>query len=121
MRFVLTVTLLGMAACSSSWPVAVIGQHGDVLTGSATASLSVGTFAVSNGKLSCTGAYDPLDLSVTLNFTVLCTDGRRGFGTVVREASGQAGQGNVHLEDGENAAFIFGSHAAVFVPKVGTH
>lgn len=121
MRLVLIVALLGLAACSYSWPVAVIGQRGDVLTGTANATLSEGTFSVSNGKLSCTGAYDPLDMSVTLNFTALCSDGRRGFGTVVRENSGQAGQGTVHLDDGETAAFIFGSHAAVFVPKVGTH
>jgi hypothetical protein len=46
---------LPLLGCSTTVPVAVIGQHGEIMRGSNTFGLSGGSFSVTNGKLTCTG------------------------------------------------------------------
>lgn len=108
-------SLLFLGACSTTLPVAVIDKDGRVLTGSATASLSGSSFQVSDGELTCSGNYDGLNTSVTITMNVACSDGRKGFVTAHREASGQAGSGTVTLNDGYTANFVFGAAARPFI------
>jgi hypothetical protein len=50
------------------------------------ASLSGGSFSVSNGSLSCSGDYNTLDTSPTISIPVLCGDGREGTFAVTSAA-----------------------------------
>lgn len=117
MRGMLLIALLALAGCSVTYPAAVVGQRGDVLVGTVTGSLAGGSYHVTNGRLSCTGTYDPMQPGPVINFDVVCTDGRRGFGTAIREAGGQQGRGSVRLDDGETGDFVFGPVARTMVAK----
>lgn len=95
--------VLALTACAMTItePVVVIGDKGQILRGTVTASLSGGSFTATDGKLTCGGGYDSLDTSLTISMAVLCSDGRRGSGTV-------------RLSDGSTATFMFGTAAASF-------
>jgi hypothetical protein len=71
---------LALAGCAITEPVAVVskGIPGGILRGTTTASLSGGSFSVSNGLLTCGGDYNALDTSPTISIPVLCSDGRKG-------------------------------------------
>src|SRR5579863_1052794 len=69
---------LSLVSCSTTWPVVVIGKKGEMLKGTATASLQGGSFSVTDGKLTCGGGYNSLNTSSTITMPVLCSDGRRG-------------------------------------------
>jgi hypothetical protein len=107
---------LGLACvgCTVTEPVVVIGQDGQILKGTATASLSGGSFHVTNGTLTCGGGYDSLDTSLTITFPVQCSDGKRGIVIVTRDQSGLSGAGTVRLTDGSESTFMFGAAAASF-------
>jgi hypothetical protein len=75
-----------LGGCSVTVPVAVISKDGQVLRGTTTASLSGGTFQATDGKLTCSGTYDSLSQSVTINAKVLCSDGRTGFVIATRDS-----------------------------------
>ena len=96
--------------CSVTVPVAVIGQHGEIMRGTNTASLASATFTVTDGKVTCSGSYNPLNESQTITTTVTCTDDRTGIVTAVRD-SPTSGGGTVTLSDGTSARFIFGEAA----------
>lgn len=106
----------GLAGCSITVPVAVVGKgfEGGVLKGTATAALTGGTFTATNGKLTCGGNYDALDTSTTITIPVLCNDGRKGIIIATRSNSGTAGGGTYTLSDGSNGNFIFGEAANTF-------
>ena len=110
---------LGIAGCSTTAPVAVMGQRGDVLTGTAIGALSGGTFEVTNGAITCQGRYNALLMDPAVNFTAVCDDGRQGIGTALRDSSMVAGRGTIRLDDGEVAQFIFGPDATLLRPKQG--
>jgi hypothetical protein len=103
-----------LSACAITQPVAVIDQKGHIMRGTATASLTGGSFQVTNGKDTCAGSYDSLDESTTISMPVLCSDGRKGIVTATRDNSGQSGSGRVRMSDGTEADFIFGPAAASF-------
>lgn len=109
--FVLLAPII--AACSHTFPVAVVsgGVPGGIMRGSGTASLSGGTFSVSNGTLTCAGNYDATDTSQTITVPVLCNDGRKGLITATRNRSGIGGGGRFTLNDGTTGDFIFGEAA----------
>ena len=109
---------VGLAGCSVTVPVAVMTQHGDVLVGTVTATTMAGTFNVTNGALRCAGSYDPWEMNPALPISTLCSDGRQGFGAVVRDASMMAGQGTIRMSDGETADIVFGPAAGVMQPKI---
>ena len=105
-----------LTACAVTRPVVVIGDNGQMLRGSATASLEGGSFEVSgkwNGKnLTCAGTYNSLDTSPTISMPVHCNDGRKGIVIATRSNSGLDGSGRVRLNDGTEADFVFGTAAA---------
>lgn len=100
--------------CSITQPVAVIDKKGMVLRGTATATLTGGSFQATNGKLTCSGTYDSTSGSITLNAKVICSDGRTGFAIITRDKGLQSGAGRVRLTDGTEADFIFGPAAEAF-------
>jgi hypothetical protein len=103
-----------LSGCSYTVPVAVIGDNGQILGGTATAAMSGGTFQVTDGKLTCAGSYDSWSTSVTISMPVHCNDGRKGLVIATRDAGGMSGSGRVRLDDGMEADFIFGDAAAAF-------
>lgn len=102
-----------LAGCATTVPVAVIGQDGRILTGTNTASLSGGSFSVTDGKLTCSGSYDPFQQSQTISMPVLCSDGRKGIVRATRDTA-TSGSGTVRLNDGYQGDFVFGSAAQNF-------
>ena len=106
---------IGLTGCSTTQPVAIIGQKGEVLKGSTTASLFTGgSFEASGGGITCAGNYDAYTYSRTVSFKVTCSDGRKGLGTAVRDASGQSGSGTIRMNDGSDWNFVFGPAAEAF-------
>jgi hypothetical protein len=112
MRHVLVaiIFIFVLSGCTTTIPVAVIGQRGEILRGENTVSLSEGSFSVMNGKLTCSGSYNPLNQSSTITVTLLCSDGRTGIAIATRD-SAVSGGGKVTLSDGEEGTFIFGDAA----------
>jgi hypothetical protein len=116
-RWASVTALLSAAIVSSrsiTQPVVVIGKGGQILRGTATASLASGSFNVTDGKLTCGGSYNSLNTSQTISMPVTCSDGRRGIVIATRDDSGLTGAGTVRLSDGEEATFMFGPAAAGF-------
>jgi hypothetical protein len=113
-RLCLTFTLaLGvdfLSACSITAPVAVVRSKGEVLKGTATSTLTSGTFEVTNGQLNCAGNYDPSSGSRSVSLAVKCSDGRAGVGQAIRDTA-VSGSGIVNMNDGTKATFIFGQGA----------
>lgn len=115
MKRLLAIAALGFCAgCSVTEPVVVIGQNGEMLKGTATATMSGGSFTATDGKLTCGGHYDSMDMSTTITMPVLCSDGRRGIVIATRDNSGTSGAGTVRMTDGSTATFMFGTAAASF-------
>lgn len=112
--FAVIATLLLICGCSHTVPVAVIGQDGHLLTGSSTASLNGSHFEVSDGKLTCSGHYNGYNSSPTITMPVICNDGRKGIVRAHREIGGVNGYGQVTLNDGYKADFVFGEAARAF-------
>jgi hypothetical protein len=81
------------------------------MRGTTTASLSGGSFSVSNGSLTCGSDYNALDTSSTLSIPVLCGDGRKGIITATRDNSGMSGGGHFTPSDGMTGDFMFGEAA----------
>jgi hypothetical protein len=102
---------LVVLSCSTTIPVAVIGQHGEIMRGTNTFNLASATFTVTDGKITCSGSYNPLNQSRTITTTVTCTDGRTGILTATRD-SATSGGGTVTLSDGTSGRFIFGDAAS---------
>jgi hypothetical protein len=101
---------LVLAGCAITEPVAVVGKGipGGVMRGTTTASVSGGSFSVSNGSLTCGGDDNALDTSPTISIPVLCSDGRKGIITATRDNSGMSGGGGFTLNDGTTGDFMFG-------------
>ncbi len=115
LRGMVVVGCVLMSACAITEPVVVIGHGGLILRGSTTARLSgSGSFSATNGTLTCGGSYNSLDMSTTISMQVICSDGRKGFITATRDASGTSGNGTATLTDGTEWKFIFGPAAANF-------
>jgi len=96
---------------ATAGPVAVMTQSGDVFSGQAVTTATGGSFSVSNGRVQCTGTYDPSPGQQTLTVGARCSDGRSGIGTAVRETPA-SGRGTIRMSDGSQATFVFGGPAA---------
>jgi hypothetical protein len=109
-EFAISVSFV-IIGCANTIPVAVIGQHGEIMRGTNTFSLTSATFSVTDGKVTCSGSYNPLNESRTITTTVNCTDARTGIVTATRD-SPTSGGGVVTLSDGTSRRFIFGDAAS---------
>ena len=108
-RLVMVTMTMGCCACVEvSGPVTVFGENGQTLRGSYTATLSSGTFSVTDRKLTCSGTYNQWDTSATISMAVKCSDGRSGTVTATRNSSLRGGTGTVQMDDGSRATLVFG-------------
>ncbi len=118
MRSVMLLTLVGLAGCGSiTLPTAARFEDGTALTGTATASISGGTFQLSQpgGTLSCNGTYDALDTSPTITIPVTCSDGRYGSAVITRARDGMSGTGSFTTSDGKRGVVAFGNNAGLIL------
>lgn len=104
---------LVLAGCTATAPVAVIGEGGDVMRGTATANLQGGSFRVDGKGRTCAGSYANTN-SLTLSIPLQCSDGKRGIAIVTRDPCLCSGSGRVRMQDGSEADFIFGQAAEAF-------
>lgn len=100
-----------LAACSTTVPVAVVGLRGEVLKG----NITTGAFEATNGRLTCSGSFEPAPRSPTVSVAARCTDGRSGVGVAYRDTP-TAGSGEIRMSDGSVATFIFGPAADALGP-----
>lgn len=112
----LLLPLIFLAGCSKtlvSEPALVQLPNGKTLRGTTEASLSKGTFSVSDNaaKLTCSGTYDPLDTNKQITAAVSCNDGRTGTVSITRDDTGLGGTGTATLSDGTTATASFGAPA----------
>jgi hypothetical protein len=110
---ILSLVSMAVSGCSSTYPVAFIGEDGRVLTGVNNVSLAEGSFSVTDGEMTCGGSYDPMQYTTTISMPVTCNDGRKGIVRVVRD-SATSGSGTVRLNDGYKGEFLFGKAASSF-------
>ncbi|MGH6851231.1 MAG: hypothetical protein ACREDD_12430 [Methylocella sp.] len=111
-RIVIVPTFLPAMACAfclggcaaGSVPLALIGQHGEILRGTRTVSLGGVSISVTNGKTTCSGSYGASGST----FPILCSDGRTG---IARFSDPESNGGKVRFSDGTEGDFIFGDGA----------
>ena len=109
---------IGLNGCGTvSTPAAVHMVDGNLLTGTASASVSAGTFTVSSptNSLRCSGSYDQFDKSYQIKAPVSCSDGRSGVVTLIRTPDLMSGAGTVKMSDGSSGLVGFGQMAASVV------
>lgn len=111
-------TILADRAALASRPVAMTGIRFGTLVGTTDADVAAGKFTVKNDALRCTGTYNPWDGSLSLGFTISCSDGRTGQGKSIGDPS-SPNQGLVSMSDGQVALFYIGTPATQFLQKVG--
>ncbi len=71
----ISAACLLLGACSTSYPVVAHTSRGDILTGKAVASLTDGSFDVTDKKgLHCHGKYDQYSMQRTLTVYVSCSN-----------------------------------------------
>jgi len=109
------VGALPAASCSttspfSSVPVAIVLPQNQVLRGNAATRIGRGTFEAHDGRVTCSGSFNPgvIDSGVTVFFT--CSNARRGTGTIEPDAS-DSGRAAIRLNDGSEAVFVYGDAA----------
>ncbi|HEY1708790.1 MAG TPA: hypothetical protein VGG10_11040 [Rhizomicrobium sp.] len=106
--FIMAALALCLGGCVE--PIAVVGANGFLLRGTTSASPTNAGFTVTNGKLTCTGSYDPWNVAEPTTMTVACSDGRKGVVIARRDS----GTGHLRLNDGTEADVVVGSAAKVF-------
>ena len=102
---------LFLPGCAQTLPVVVMTKGGQVLRGTNTVSMTDGSFSVTDGKLTCSGSYNPLNNAQTITVTLVCNDGRTGIAIATRDST-MSGGGHVQLSDGTDGTFAFGAAAA---------
>lgn len=114
-----SILLLGFSFAPSqaaTLPVVVIGED-FVLQGTTASTLFGGSFSVTNGVLTCSGAFNPYDRSPTITMQTSCSDGRIGNVVSSRDPTYQAGSGSVTFSDGSHAIFYFGRNATFYAAQ----
>jgi hypothetical protein len=107
-KLVMVTMTMGCCACGVTGPVTVLSENGQTLRGRYTATLSSGTFSVTDGKLTCLGSFDPSAMSTTISIAVKCSDGRSGTATVERDYWNNSSTGTVQMDDGSRATLGIG-------------
>jgi|SaaInlV_200m_DNA_5_1039737.scaffolds.fasta_scaffold11033_2 hypothetical protein len=101
--FSIVIILISISACSSRTGILVEVSDGTKpLIGEAVATLSSGTFEVSNlDGYSCNGTYDQWSESKMLKVKVKCNDDRHGNAIILRTGKNlMNGSGEGKLNDG---------------------
>jgi hypothetical protein len=106
---------IALAGCGGgttfgSVPFALILPSGEVLKGSASTQVYKGTFYATNGRVTCSGPFNPGIRSDAIDVLATCSDAQRGEGTGQQTGSG-SGEGTIRLSGGKTATFVFGEAA----------
>lgn len=90
-------------------PVVAKTSTGEKFLGSATASLTSGTFELTSvDGLRCWGTYNQWDPSTTLRVNFKASDGRYGTALIARDSTGTSGIGTGKANDGTTFDFYMG-------------
>lgn len=116
MRVFVALLSLFLTACSSHDNVAVLYQGKTAMSGRVTATLTGGYFTITNGRMTCTGAFNVDQGSDTVTAPVICTDGRKGSATLLRQLNGYDGYGKLTFTNGEQYDVVYGRLSQPFLP-----
>ncbi|MCC2612641.1 hypothetical protein [Neorhizobium petrolearium] len=99
-----------LTGCGSiTVPAAGVTSTGERFTGSATASMSAGTFEMTGTSGNrCNGTYDQFSTAKRLSVPFTCTGGQRGTIDLVRDNDLMGGEGTATFTDGTTAKIQFG-------------
>lgn len=107
---------LVLTACTTTRNVAVLSNGQLVMQGKIEPTLTGGYFNISNSNTTCTGAFNVGVTTDTITAPVICTDGRKGLATAVRQLNGYDGYGKIVFHDGQQFDFVFGRLSKPFLP-----
>lgn len=108
-RLIVIASVLMLAACKV--PVAVVGNHGLMMRGTADVGLASAGFTASDGTLTCTGSETSLSNRGPITANITCSDGRKGVVVIGRNS----GNGHLRLSDGTRAEVFTGDAAKPFM------
>lgn len=117
MRVLVLLCCLFLTACSSRDNVAVLYQGKTAMSGRVTPTLTGGYFSITNGRMTCTGAFNVQQDSDLVTTPVICTDGRKGSATLRRQLNGYDGYGKLIFTDGEEYDVVYGRLSKPFLAK----
>lgn len=115
MRVLMAIFCLILTACSSRDNVAVLYQGKTAMSGRVSSTLTGGYFTITNGRMTCTGAFNVNEGTDTITTPVICTDGRKGSATVVRQLNGYDGVGKLTFTNGEQYDVVYGRLSEPFL------
>lgn len=113
----LTSLTVLMTACSITGNVAALSHGQRVMHGTYTATLTGAYYTLTNGRVTCTGAFNTNVNQDPAKVPMLCTDGRKGTAVITRQLNGYDGYGTLTFTDGEQIDIVFGRLAQPFLPK----
>jgi hypothetical protein len=81
-----------------------------VLRGNASTRIGRGTFEAHDGRVTCSGSFNPGVISSSVMVFFTCSNARRGTGTIEPTGS-DSGRAVIRLNDGSEAVFAYGEAA----------
>lgn len=101
---------LGLTGCGSvTVPASGVTSTGEKFTGSATASVSAGTFEMTGSSgAKCSGTYDQFSTVKRMTIPFTCSNGKRGTLEIIRNNDLRGGKGTASFSDGSTGNFVFG-------------
>lgn len=114
MRFLRTpaamLFIVSLSGCGSiTVPAAGLSSTGERFSGSATASVSAGTFEMTGTSGNrCKGTYDQFSTAKRLTVTFTCSGGQTGTIDLIRDNDLKGGEGTATFSDGTTATIQYG-------------
>lgn len=118
MRLLILLCCLFLTACSTRDNVAVLYQGKTAMSGHVTPTLTGGYFTITNGRATCTGAFNTDINSDIVTAPVICTDGRQGSASIRRQLNGYDGYGKLTFTNGETYDVVYGRLSKPFLDKL---
>lgn len=118
MRLFIVCCCLLLSACASHDNVAVLYQGKAAMSGRVTPTLTGGYFTITNGRVTCTGAFNTDIHSDIVTAPVICTDGRKGSASIHRQLNGYDGYGKLTFTNGETDDVVYGRLSKPFLDKL---
>lgn len=113
----LIIACLSLFACSTNGNVAVVSNGKAVMHGTYTATLTGAYYTMTNGRMTCTGAFNTNVNQDPVKVPVMCTNGAKGEAIIKRQLNGYDGYGKITLDNGETADIVFGRLAQPFIQE----
>lgn len=113
----LIASCLTLGACSTNGNVAVVSKGKAVMQGTYTSTLTGAYYTMTNGRTTCTGAFNTNVNQDPVKVPVMCTNGAKGEAIIHRQLNGYDGYGKITLDNGETADIVFGRLAQPFIQE----